>query len=55
MAKFVKLEKGGYINVDAIRFIKDETDMYLAILGEEGDGAFITEKDLENILKASEE
>ena len=55
MAKFVKLEKNGYINIDAIRFIRDETDMYQVILDDEGNGALITEKDLDNILKASEE
>lgn len=55
MAKFVKLEKNGYINIDAIRFIRDESRMYQAILDDEGHGVLITEKDLDRILKASEE
>lgn len=55
MAKFVKLEKNGYINIDTIRFIRDEADMYQAILDDEGNGVLITGKDLDSILKASEE
>lgn len=60
MAKFVKLENGDYINIDAIRVISDATAKYRiyfdsGLNNSEGDALLATKKDVEKILKASEE
>ena len=54
MAKFVKLESGDYVNVEHIRYIRTK-ERYHAILDDSGQGTTLTKKDLDNILKASED
>lgn len=59
MAKFVKLENGDYININAIRVISDATAKYRIYFdsrlnNSEGDALLATKKDVEKILKASE-
>ena len=61
MAKFVKLESGKYINVDSIITISEKVGetYYANTLGFDSQWAAhseeLTESDLSNVLKASEE
>lgn len=55
MAKFVKLENGNYINVDMIVEIDKETEKCSQVYMRERLAKFVTQVDVENILKASEE
>lgn len=55
MAKFVKLEDEGYINVDAINYIAVQDDKCkIYTINDPYSGMIVTKTDVENILKASE-
>lgn len=54
MAKFVKLENGKYLNIDTIILITSNGDDGTVNLRDDR-CLIVTDKDVENILKASEE
>lgn len=54
MVKFVKLESGKYLNIDKIIFITPNGDDGTATFSDDR-FLIVTDKDVENVLKASEE